>query len=248
MNYYLVIWIAVTVFLLVFWFWSLFVLYKQKQVWKAFAKSKGLRYRSNSMLDSPEISGLYKDYKVYLFTAEHDAAGGRYPRRLTSIEITLKTVLPGALAVASGGMVQVVEELNFVSEYRPEQHGWDNSYIARSRDETAMKDYLTGRRVQALINLMKLNNSWLILFFSSGLGLLRLDTPDPLSDLKKLNDYLNKLIESAQIVELEKGESEKLALKAQLKSQTQTRQKAKEIEAPENILDQHLGLVLEDDD
>ncbi len=248
MNIYIIIWIAVTLFLVTFWLWSILVLYKQKQAWKAFAKSKDLRYRSNSMFDSPEISGVLKDYKVYVFTAEHDAADGRYARRLTSIEITLKSSLPAALAVASGGMVQIVEELNFRAEYRPEAHGWDNSYIVRSRSEALIKDYLTDRRVQSLVNVMKIKNSWFILFFSSGQGLLRLDLPDPLNDPKKLNDCLNKLIDAAQVMELAKGEEEKLSYKAQQKDKGTTHQKTRAIEAHENIFEADVGLTLEDDE
>lgn len=248
MNIYIMIWIAVTLFLVTFWFWSVLVLYKQKQTWKAFSKGKDLRYRSNSMFDSPEISGVYKGYKVYLFTAEHEAPDGRYARRLTSIEVTLKSSLPVALAVASGGMVQIVEELNFRAEYRPEAHGWDNSYIVRARSEEVIKEYLTDRRVQALIEVMKIKNSWLILFFSSGQGLLRLDMPDPLSDMKKLNGLLNKLAEVAQIMELAKGEEEKLSYLVQQKEKGAGHKKTKEIRAPENILEEHIGLTLEDDE
>ncbi|MCB1681241.1 MAG: hypothetical protein KDI61_02665 [Alphaproteobacteria bacterium] len=249
MNFFILIWVAVTVFLLSFWGWSIVVLYKQKQSWKQFAKNRGLRYRSNSVFDSPEITGALKDYKVYIFTAEHEASDGRYARRLTSIEVSLKSALPVSVAVASGGMVKIVEDLNFHVEYRPDLHGWDNSYIVRSRNEAVAREYLTERRLQEVVKLMKLKNSWVILFFSSGQGLLRIDTPDPLNDIKKIDSYVSKMLQAAQVLELEKGEKEKLAYKAEQKEiKGGAGSVSRTPEIPDDLLEGPIGLTLEEDD
>lgn len=248
MNFFLVLWAVLSIFLLGFWFWSIGILYKQKQTWKNFAKKHSLRYRSNKVFDSPEITGVMGESKVYFFTAEHDQGDGRPPRRLTSIEITLQSALPVSAAVASGGMVRIVEDLNFKGEYRPDMPGWDNSYIVRSRDIPVFKDYLTEARLRSLVKLMGIKNSWIILFFSSGQGLLRLDTPNPLYDPKLLEEYSKKLLEAAKLMELQKGEFKKLELKVGQSAKTKVAAGKVQIDVPLDNPDENFGLMLEDDD
>ncbi len=248
MNIYILIWVALSLFLLGFWFWSNWVLYKQKQSWKLYARKRKLRYRSGRIFDSPELSGTYQDFEVLCFTAQHDAEDGRPGRSLTSIEVTLHSSLPVSAAIASGGMVQLVEELHFQAEFRPETPGWDNSYIVRSRDGAVMKAYLTDRRAQALVKLMKIKNAWIILFFTGGRGLLRIDTPDPLHDPKHLDDVIKKMVEAAKIMELEKGETNRLnAVVGRDIERGGERAQPSVIETPEKIFEEPVGLTLEDD-
>lgn len=197
---------AITIFLIVFWLWSIVVLAQQKSTWKQFAKRKDLRYRGGKMFESPDVSGAIEDYKITLFTSEHQSEQSTLERRLTSIEISLHTSLPISSAIASGGMVKIVDELNFHHEFRPDVKGWDNSYVVRSRDNDIMKAYLTDSRLRSLVKLMKIKNVWIILIFAAGQGLLRLDTPDPLYDVRKLDDHVKSLLEAAKILELTKAE------------------------------------------
>lgn len=248
MNIFILIWVALSLFLLGFWFWSNWVLFKQKQVWKLFAQKRKLRYYGGKMFDSPEVAGTYQDFEVLAFTAEHDTGDGRVGRRLTSIEVTLHSSLPTSGAVASGGMVKLVEELLFQAEYRPDIPGWDNSYIVRSRDNAVMKAYLTEPRVQALIKLMKIKNAWVILFFTGGRGLLRIDTPDPLYDPKHFDDTMKKMVEAAKVLELEKGETNRLTAVVGRDIERGTERPGPAvIETPDKVFEEPIGLSLEDD-
>ena len=243
------IWAGLSLFLIGFWIWSNWILYKQKSGWKVFAEKRRLRYRGGKVFDSPELSGQYQDFEVLVFTAEHDTEDGRTGRRLTSVEVSLHSSLPISMAIASGGMVDLVEGLHFQAEYRPDFSGWDSSYIARSRDSAVMKAYLNDKRVQALIKLMKIKNAWIIVFFTGERGLLRIDLPDPLNDPKHLDRLLKTLIEAAKVLELEKGETARL--KAHVGKETERGGEGlppSVIETPETVFDEPVGLTLEDDD
>ena len=241
MSVYFIIWAVLTTFLLLFWVWSTTILYQQKKSWKAYAQKKKLRYRANRFFDSPEISGAFEGYKIVGFTSEHDQQDGRLIKRLTCLEVSLKGSLPVSTAIASGGMVDVVEELSFQYEYRPDIRGWDNSYIARSRDEDVMRAYLTTERLQQLVKLMKVKNSWIILIFVGGQGLLRIDTPDPLDNIKTLEKYVRALVSAAKVLDLDRGEAEKLM--------SSTQKKAEGLMDLDNVdvFEQPINLTLEDD-
>ncbi len=243
MSIYLIIWISLSVFLLVFWAWSTAVLFRQKRGWKQFAQKYKIRYRGNNLFDSPDLSGSVDGYKVIAFTSDHSDEDARLGHRLTCIEVSLKTALPVSCAVASGGMVKIVEELSFQYEYRPEIKGWDNSYIARSKDDDLMRAYLTDDRLKALIKLMKIKNSWIILLFSSGQGLLRIDLPDPLDDPKNLEKHIKMMVNTAKILEIGDGELNKMTSKKKTKDMGLI-----DLNDTHEIFDKPAGLTLEDDE
>jgi len=248
LNYFFWLWVVLSVFLIVFWFWSVFILYFQKQSWKAFAKRKGLRYRSRGVFDSPEITGVFKDYNIFIFTTEYDNEDGRMPRRMTSLELSLKSTLPHSMAVASGGMVKLVEELSYRSEFRPDVHGWDNSYIVRSHEAVVPEEYLSEARLKSIMRLMRIKNAWVILFFTPEQALLRLDTPHPLHQAKLLEDILNKLAEAAKIFEVSTPEYKKIDYKAsQAKPKPAAHTQVTSSEAIAEAFSEPVGLSLEED-
>jgi hypothetical protein len=209
----IVVWFLITVFLLGFWGWTTYLLFLQKKSWKAYAAKFKLRYRANRLFESPDVNGSIDGYKVSIFTTDHEYTDGRSRRMLTTIEISMQTVLPVPAAIASGGMVKLVEDLSLAQEFRPDIAGWDVSYVARSHEKSILENYLTTARVEALSELMKEKRSWLILIFSGDIGLLRIDTPDALEDPKKLSVLVQKMINLAKICELADGEDKLLLSK-----------------------------------
>ncbi|MCB1782755.1 MAG: hypothetical protein KDI13_02055 [Alphaproteobacteria bacterium] len=203
-----------------------------------------LRYQGNKLYDSPEISGSIDSYKVKIFTSEHAARDARGVRKLTTIEVSLLTYLPLGAAVASGGMVSLVDELTqLTKEFRPQVTGWDDSYIVRSRDNGVVEAFLTPERLAGIVDLMKIKNAWIILIYAMEEGLLRIDTPDPLEDPKKLDALVRQMIDVAHILELKKGEDKTL-----LRARTQLEDGApKVLDIDDKVLEQGLGLELEDE-
>ncbi len=238
-----ILWASVTFFLLGFWGWTTFTLYQQKTAWKAYAKKNQLRYRPNRMLDSGEVSGSLDGYQVTMFATDHGIGDVKSRRVMSTIEISLKSSLPTACAVASGGMVKLVEELGLTQEYRPDSPDWDVSFIARSREEEILKTYLTNERIRLLSKVMKRQRSWTILIFAEHMGLLRMDTSDPLESFKKVDTLLRELITVAKALELASGEDKIIASKRRDNDQA----KQKVLRVDENVLSENFGLSLDED-
>jgi len=236
-----ILWFSISLFLVGFWVWTSWILFQQKKAWKLYAQKRKLRYNANKFYDSPEVGGSIEGYKVKIFPSTHITADARGERHLTTIEVSLLTGVPVDAAIASGGMVKIVDELDLSQEFRPEIKGWDDSYIVRSRDNHVLRSYLIDERVKALIKLMELRNAWVILIFAGGDGLLRIDTPDPLQNPKSLDDMVKKMIEVARILELGEGEARTLKSK-------RTDNKKAVLDVGDNTFDGATGLELEDDE
>lgn len=237
-----VLWLLITVFLLGFAGWTNYILFNQKRVWKAFAAKKSLRYRSNALLESSDVSGAYEGFQLTIFATDHGMGDVRSRKVMSTIEVSLKSSLPSPCAVASGGMVKLVESLELTQEYRPDHPAWDISFIARTRDQSVLETYLTPARVEALARMMKRKKCWMILIFSGEMGLLRLDTSDALDKGPELEKLVEAMITLARVLELEAGEDKIIA----------TRKKREEpkpntLRVDEKIIDTSIGLSLEDD-
>lgn len=235
------LWFSISLFLVCFWVWTIYAVLKQKKAWKFYADMKKLRYHSNGFLETPTINGLVNDYKISIFASEHSELDSRFDRRLTAIEVSLQTRLPAMAAVASGGMVPIIETLDMHQEFKPTEKGWDDSYVIRTNDREIVQAYLNDKRLQKMINLMKKEKAWLVLIFVGDYGLLRLDTPLPIDQPKEMDKLINELTEAAAVLELEKGEENKLIRKS--KTPDQARQV---LEIDEDLLTDDIGLELEE--
>ncbi len=210
MSIWLVFWIIISLSLIGFLGWSLYILQQQKAVWKAFASKHKLRYKSNALMESAEMNGSFDTYKLSFFTGEHYTADMRGVRKLTAIEVSLNSVMPIDGAVASGGMVQVAKDLGLKSEIRPQHKSWKREYIATGENRHVLEAYLTDARIEALAKLMELKNSWVVLIFKADRMLLRVDTPNPLSTQEYLEKIAKLIIGAADVLELKKDEARKL--------------------------------------
>lgn len=243
MSFWLFIWILLSGALIGFSVWSFYISHAQKQAWRAFAEKHKLRFNISKPLSAPEVTGSFDDYAIGVLTSEHTTADSRGVRKLTAVEISLKSEFPFAAAVASGGMVPLMKVPDFGNEIRPEHEGWDPSYIARSRSVDAMEGYLTKERLDILTALMKVKSFWVVFIFREGGALLRVDTPDPLQETEKLESLVKRLIAAARKLELAPGEGDRLmSLKAKKKAEDS--KKAGVVEAPTS---EKIELELEDD-
>ena len=199
-----------------------------------------MRYSSNGIYDSPSVNGAIDEYKISIFVSEHSELDERSQRRLTAIEINLHSKMSVSGAVASGGMVPIVEGLDINQEYRPPVKGWEDSYIVRTNDLGYMQGYLNDTRLSKVIELMQIDKAWIILLFFGGKGLLRFDTPIAMDDPKAMDDLLKKLIEAARILELDEGEERSIVSK-----QSKLDNKQKVLDVDDDLLDDDIGLELE---
>ncbi|MGQ0527922.1 MAG: hypothetical protein ACT4OY_07860 [Alphaproteobacteria bacterium] len=228
MSIWFLLWLCLSVFLLYFLGWTLYILLKQKQAWKSYALKKQLRYRAKNVFSAPEIMGTVDGYTLHMFTGEHAARDARNVRKLTAIEINLVSKMPVDMTVASGGMVDIAHEIGFKEEYRPEHELWSEQYIAASPSIPVLKAYLTPPRMEALGSLMKIKNAWVIVVLKGSLAFLRLDTPSALEDPRKIDALVNRLVKAATILELKAGEEQVI------KTEAAKTIRQKTIHAPQN--------------
>ena len=213
MSIWIAIWIFISVALLGFLVWSIFILYQQKKVWKAFAEKHKLRYKANALMETPEVDGLFDDYKVSCFESQHGNPDQRSVRKMIAVEVALDSKMPIDGGVASGGMVDLIKELSFGAETVPDHKSWDKSYIAAGSNRFVLKSYLNDARVAALTKLMRINNTWAILIFREDRMLLRIDTPNLLAEEAYFKKLMKLMVETAKLLEVD--EKEYKALKAE---------------------------------
>ncbi len=241
MSISFILWFLISAFLLLFWLWTLYVLYNQKRAWKFYADKKKLRYSSNGFYEGSNISGVVDGYKISIFTSEHSELDARSGRRLSAIEINLHSILSVKGAMASGGMVALVEALNMSHEFKPAVKGWDDSYVAKADNIDYMREYLNEDRLGAVLKLMAMDSVWVVLLFSDDASLLRIDTPLPLDNPKKIDDIVKKMIKVARVLELKEGEDKDL-----LRKSAKPDEKQKVLDIDDDLLDDDIGLELED--
>ncbi len=210
MSIWFVLWVLLSIALVVFMGWTLLIAYRQKKVWKDYAGKKKLRYKPKGFMSAPEMNGVLEGYTVSLFTGEHIATDMKGGRKLTAVELHLKSEMPVSLAVASGGLVSLVQGFGIGGEVKPDYPDWDEAYIAVSESPTVLKEYLTQERLKILTTLMKIRNIWLIFVVRGDTVLLRLDTPEPLDSAEKLDKLMRQIIKTASVLELNKGEGARL--------------------------------------
>lgn len=210
MSIWLALWIIISVTLLGFLVWSLFVLYRQKTTWKKFADKHKLRYKQNALMESPEVEGSFQDYKISFFTGEHVTADLRGVRKLTAVEVSLHSAMPIEGGAASGGMVSFIKELGLKAEIHPKHEKWNKSFIAAGANMHVLNAYFTDERVEALTKLMNIKNAWVIFIFRNERMLLRLDMPSPLFVSDNMEKVANMMVKVARVLEVSPDEAKKL--------------------------------------
>lgn len=242
MSIWFYVWLFLSGALLYFLGWTLFILFRQKQAWRAFAAEKKLRYRTASMMASPEMSGTVDGRAVSFLIGEHISQDGRSSRKLTAVEVQLLSKMPFEGGIANGTMVSVVQSLRLKEEINPNHPKWDKNYIAAASSGFALESYLTPERMEALTSIMKIRNGSMILIFRGDMMLLRFDTPDPLDKKEKLSKILAKLNETAKLLELKAGEDGRLKADA-----ARAPVKAVSLQVDERDFKESSGFALEDD-
>lgn len=243
MSVWFFIWLGLSLALLYFMVWTLYILYRQKRAWKAYAAKMKLRYTPRNLLDSPQISGVAYGHTVALFSAEHATTDARGGRKLTAIEVTLKSPSPFDAILASGGMVEIGRSVNLGGEIKPGSKDWSPEWLAAASSALALEAYLTPERVEALVSIMKIKNAWIIFVMRGGTTLLRLDTSDPLDAVGKIDRILKRLTDIAAVLELKPGEEIRLKAASTLKP---TARKPSAVKATEGNPEEGTGLSLEE--
>ena len=206
MTIWLALWLSLSFILIVFLVWTTVIMFSQKKTWKAFAQKHKLRYKLGAFFTSPEVNGVFQDYTISIFGSEHEVEDARSVRKMSAIEVMLKSKFPLKGAVGTGEMVRVIRSLAYHDEVKPTIKGWKDSFIALSENEYAMSHYLSEERLKALLPLMNAKKMMVIFIFTKTDTLLRIDTPEPLDNLEYLDKIIDGMVGIAKTLELRDGE------------------------------------------
>lgn len=193
--------------------WSYLVLRQQKKAWQAFAKRHSLDYKPGTLMGAPFMAGKIGAHNIAFFTGLQQTNDARGQRFLTVIELDLRVGLPTAAAMGTKDAAGFINALRLDHDFRPEEgdENWRPDYVARTRDVHKLKAYLTPERKAALHNLFSMNNVVILYFFDEQDCILRLETPDPLRDDRKMEKIVNRILGNvARLVptDAEKAEAE----------------------------------------
>lgn len=211
MSVWFLLWLFLSLTLLYFFGWTLFIIHRQKQAWSVFAKKKGLRYVAGGFSEAPQMEGVVDDYAVSFFPAQYELGDVRHNRKMTAVELTLHGDMPFEGFIASGMLIDAAKTAGLPQEVKPKHEKWNDQNIVLTDNIAAMEAYLTPERLEVVTRWMNMRNIWFLLGFRNGLFLMRVDTPNPLDNPKRINAMLKTMLKDAQILELKA--SEETALK-----------------------------------
>ena len=193
---------------------------RQKKAWKAFAAKYKLRYVPGSFSEAPQMDGVINDYALSFFPAQYEVGDVRHNRKMTAIELTLKSEMPFDGFIASGLLIEAAKMADLPHEFKPSYEGWNNDNIVLTDKPGSMQAYLTPARMDLIMQWMKMSNVWFILGFRNGLFILRVDIANPLDSPKKMGALVKKIIKDAAAFELDGAEGSLLRVAgAQVKAQ-----------------------------
>ncbi len=138
------------------------------------------------------MEGVIDDYEFSFFPAQYELGDVRHSRKMTAIEVTLKSSVPCDGFVASGMLIDAAKTANLPHEYKPDYEAWNDEAIILTDKPGAMEKYLTETRLEIITRWMKVKNAWVLLGFRNDVFLLRVDLPLPLDNPKKLIRWLRK--------------------------------------------------------
>ncbi len=224
------VWILLSVFVLGVFAWSIQILFQQKKVWKAFADKHGWHYEAGKMTASPSMMGAFGDHRVALFSDSRQMPDARGQRFFSVIEIEMDGGMPMGGVFATPDMAPLLNGLNFTQTFNPAGDNWKASYIVRTNDKEALKDYLTPERQKALHAIFSMKGASAIFLFDQEAAALRIETVDPLRGEERLEKILVQFVKAADMLSLKgdgagKTENKKPAPKSK-KPKTEKAKKA----------------------
>lgn len=205
--FWIFIYFLFVVFIITFFSWSTIVLHKQKKAWAAFAKRHGLRYRSARFMDPSAVDGTYQDFRIGLFSeAQVDTRGRGVRRYRTIIEVLFGEGMPSPAAIGNTEALPILNALNFGPTFHPKTKSWNNDHIITTADRIFIEDYLTDKRLERLNGFLNMPRAAAMFVFDEVETFIRVETADPMTDVDKIEKFIQKLIPLAQELRLSGAE------------------------------------------
>lgn len=201
MNWlWFLLWLALSGFVVGAFVWSTRILFRQKKVWAAFAKAHNLTLTPGAFMGSPQVQGVYGNYRFSLVSEEQRAADARGARFRSVVELHRQIPMGFSGAVGFGDLEGQLGNLDLPATFIPQSPVWKPNWFLRTSDSAKMAAYLTEERLKALESVLKIKASSSLLVFDGMNILLRLETSDALADGRKLEAIVKRMAEAAGLL------------------------------------------------
>ena len=198
---WLFLWVLFVLCAAGFFLWSYHTTFEQKKAWKAYAQKMKLQYSGGSLLQSPEMTGEIKGHRVNFYPDFVENEQGQKSTQ-NVVEVFLSTTPDVACIVASPGFTDFLMQINLPNTFKIENSDWPNSVLSQCPDgENCVEWFMADKnRVTAIQHLTKLPfNTAFVADKNQAFVVIR--TANPLSDPRKLNQLVKKLILMAEMLQ-----------------------------------------------
>tara|TARA_B100000073_G_scaffold348411_1_gene367068 strand:+ start:9199 stop:9966 length:768 start_codon:yes stop_codon:yes gene_type:complete len=208
--FWLIIWLVLALAIIVLTFWTYAILLKQKSVWKAFAVKNKLTVRKNRLLQSPDIEGMYKGLLLQVFSERQGMPDGRGVQFRTIIQFVLKPNMPTEGVIASRHFTPFVTNLALPKKWAlPKDMKWKEQPLARAGVSGRLDTFLTAERLKALETVSNMQRSNFVFIFDETDAYLRVESPDPLDNLERMDKIIRKIFTVAEALTVKDEELDK---------------------------------------
>lgn len=201
MNFWFMAWVFFSVFIMGTFIWSTQILIRQKKIWQQFAQNNSLAYANGPIFSSATVRGSLRGYDFSLISEAQQDDGSRGRKYSSIIQIELNGRMPTEAIIASEGLKNRVEAFKLPESFVPDLPDWNKKIYFQAANRDALTAYVTPARARALNNLMSAKGANALFVFNPTESILRFETPDPLTDLEKLERLAAKMIDTAQALD-----------------------------------------------
>jgi hypothetical protein len=204
---FLFLWVMFVLMAIGFFLWSTHTLFEQKRGWKVYAKKLNLNYVAGPMMQSPSMAGEIKGYRVNFYPQITENAQGQRSTQ-NVIEVFLNDIPDTLCVVTSPGFSDFVAALDLPEPFSVDDSHWPKNALARSFEDEMPQAWFMGSkdRLNAIELLIKLPFD--TAFVADGKqAFIAVRTPNPISDPKKINQVVNKIIQIVILLESENQEA-----------------------------------------
>ncbi len=181
-------------------FWSMAILFRQKQAWSAFAKRHQMTFTPNGFFRSPAMRGVIRGFVTTIFSEEQTTQDNRGRRFRTVVQIDLPVGMPIEGVVTSPELRSFADMMQLSQDIVPSVPDWNKNIVFKTSSVERMLPFLTPERIKTLNAIMSAKSINCIFVYNERETLLRFETADPLDDVEKIEKFVSKTLESAKIL------------------------------------------------
>lgn len=202
LNIWFTLWVFLTIFIMGTFFWSMMILFRQKQVWGAFAKRHQMIFTPNGFFRSPAMRGVVRGFVTTIFSEEQTTQDNRGRRFRTVVQIELPVGMPTEGVATSPELRTFADMMQLAQDVAPSIPDWNKNIVFKTTSVEKMTSFLTPERVKTLNAIMSSKGVNCIFVYNERETLLRFETADPLDQTEKIDRFVTKALESAKILSL----------------------------------------------